>query len=152
MIKNIFSQEISQEVIDRIENLSPKSTPKWGKMSVDQMLAHCNVSYNYTYHSENFNPPSSIKRMMLRLFVKPMVVSDKPYPKNGRTASEFRMVGQKNFEIEKSKLIDNIRKTQQLGAVYFEGLNNFSFGKLTSQEWNNMFYKHLDHHLCQFGV
>jgi hypothetical protein len=62
------------------------------------------------------------------------------------------MVGQKNFEIEKSKLIDNIRKTQQLGAVYFEGLNNFSFGKLTSQEWNNMFYKHLDHHLGQFGV
>ncbi|MCJ8164098.1 hypothetical protein MKJ04_04535 [Pontibacter sp. E15-1] len=27
-----------------------------------------------------------------------------------------------------------------------------SFGRLSSQEWNNMFYKHLDHHLSQFGV
>jgi len=25
-------------------------------------------------------------------------------------------------------------------------------GKLTAVEWSNMLYKHLDHHLRQFGV
>ncbi len=152
MIKNIFSQEISEEVIRRIEKLNPKSTPNWGTMSVDQMLAHCNVTYDYTYHSEKFTPPNAVKRMLLKAFVKPIVVSEKAYPKNGRTAAEFKMVGEKDFEREKSKLIENIRRTQQLGATHFEGLENFSFGKLSSSEWNNLFYKHLDHHLTQFGV
>jgi hypothetical protein len=152
MIKNIFSQEISEEVIGRIEKLSPTSTPKWGKMTVDQMLAHCNVTYNYTYHSEKFTPPNVLKRMLLKALVKPMVVGEKTYPKNGKTATEFKMVGKKDFEREKSYLIENIRKTQKLGTTHFDGLDNFSFGKLTINEWNNLFYKHLDHHLTQFGV
>jgi SRSO17 transposase len=45
-----------------------------------------------------------------------------------------------------------IIKTQELGATHFEGKESHSFGTLTSTEWNNMFYKHLDHHLGQFGV
>jgi hypothetical protein len=27
-----------------------------------------------------------------------------------------------------------------------------SFGALTKTEWSNMLYKHLDHHLTQFGA
>ena len=33
-----------------------------------------------------------------------------------------------------------------------DGKESFSFGKLKAQEWNNMFAKHLNHHLEQFGV
>jgi len=58
----------------------------------------------------------------------------------------------KNFDEEKKRLIGFIQKTQQLGAEAFDGKENFSFGKLTSEEWNNMFAKHLNHHLSQFGV
>ena len=47
-------------------------------------------------------------------------------------------------------LSGDITKTQQLGENYFEGKESNSFGKLTASEWNNMFYKHLDHHLSQF--
>ena len=47
---------------------------------------------------------------------------------------------------------DFIVKTQFLGASHFEGKESHSFGNLTSSEWNNMFYKHLNHHLEQFGV
>jgi len=42
--------------------------------------------------------------------------------------------------------------TQKFGSARFEGKESHSFGKLTSKEWNNMFYKHLNHHLTQFGV
>ena len=58
----------------------------------------------------------------------------------------------RNFDIEKKRLIDYINKTQQLGDDYFDGRESHSFGILTKQEWNNMFSKHLDHHLTQFGV
>ena len=45
-----------------------------------------------------------------------------------------------------------IPKIQQLLSDYFNGKESHSFGILTVTEWNNSFYKHLDHHLNQFGV
>ncbi|WP_306354160.1 hypothetical protein [Flavobacterium sp. '19STA2R22 D10 B1'] len=62
------------------------------------------------------------------------------------------MTGDKDFELEKNRLINYIQKSQQLGENYFDGKDSHSFGKLTKTEWNNMFYKHLNHHLSQFGV
>ncbi len=152
MIKNIFTPAVAEEIINRIENLTVSTQPIWGKMSVGQMLAHCNVTYQFTYKPELFDKPSSFKKFLLKSFVKRIVVSEKPYQKNGRTAPDFLMTSDKDFEKEKVILIENIRKTQQLGETFFEGKDNFSFGKMTSKEWNNMFYKHLDHHLNQFGV
>jgi hypothetical protein len=151
-MKNIFDKQFADAVILRIENLQITSQPLWGKMSVDQMLAHCNVTYAYTYQPEKFKKPNFLKRFLLKTFVKNMVVSEKPYAKNLMTAPEFKMAETKNFEKEKNLLIENILKTQQLGANYFNGKENFSFGKLTATEWNNLFYKHLHHHLTQFGV
>lgn len=152
MIKNIFSQEVSNDLINRINQINPTQQPLWGKMSADQMLAHCNVPYAYTFEPEKFSKPNFLKRFLLKILVKKFVTGDKPYPRNSRTAPEFVMVGSKDFEVEKAKLIANIQKCQQLGESYFEGKENLSFGKMTAKEWNTLFYKHLDHHLTQFGV
>jgi hypothetical protein len=120
-------------------------------MSVDQMLAHCNVTYEMAF--ENIHPkPGAFKTFLLKLFVKNMVVNEVPYKPNGRTAPEFVISGGKDFEKEKTRLVSYIQKAQNLGASHFEGKESNSFGKLSSAEWNNMFYKHLDHHLKQFGV
>lgn len=151
MIKNIFDPLISEEVIKRIEQLAPTSKALWGKMSVDQMLAHCNVTYELTFNPEQFPQPGLFKKFLLKTFVKKMVTSAQAYPKNGRTAKEFLIVDRKNFEHEKNRLIDYILKTQKLGTTHFEGKENISFGKMTATEWNALFYKHLDHHLSQFG-
>ncbi len=152
MIKNIFDKQVSEEIISRINRLTPTTRPQWGKMNVGQMLAHCNVTYRYTFEPEQFKRPNAFKKFLLRTFIKKIVTSEKPYQRNGRTAPEFIMTESKNFETEKNKLIDNIRKAQQLGEGFFEGKENFSFGPMTAKEWNTMFYKHLNHHLTQFAV
>lgn len=151
-MKNIFDQLVTDELINRIQQLTPVTKPKWGKMSADQMLAHCNVAYIYTFTPERFKKPSAFKKFLLKTFVKNAVASEKPYPKNSHTAPEFLMTGVKDFEKEKAELIANIQKNQKLGIHHFEGLENFSFGKMTANEWNNLFYKHFDYHLTQFGV
>lgn len=115
------------------------------------MLAHCCVTYEFIY--ENKHPvPGTFKKILLKLFVKNTVVSDKPYKRNNPTAPEFLIRDNKNFETEKKRLIDFIERTYMLGAAHFENKESRSFGKLSLNEWNNMFYKHLDHHLGQFGV
>lgn len=151
-MKNIFLEETANEIVGRIDQLRPLARPEWGKMSADQMLAHLNVAYSFTYEPEQFKRPGALKRFLLRTFVKKFVTSEKPYPKNSRTAPEFVITGQRDFEKEKAKLIDYILKTQKLGFSHFEGKENFSFGKMTGKEWNNLFYKHIDHHLRQFNV
>ncbi len=152
MMKNIFDAQVADEVIQRINRLKPIDRPQWGKMSVDQMLAHCNVSYAFMYEPEKFKKPGVFRKFLMKTFIKQFVVSEKPYPKNSRTAPAFIITDQRDFEKEKNKLIENIQRTQQLGFEYFDGRDSFSFGKMTGNEWNNMFYKHLEHHLTQFSV
>ena len=150
-LPNIFSKEVSEGVIDRINQLSPNSQPLWGKMNVAQMFAHCCVAYEMVY-TDKHPKPSFFMGFILKNFVKRMVVSPKPYPKSSKTAPAFLVSDEKNFEAEKKRLIDYIRETEVLGSYIFDGKKSLSFGHLSANEWNNMFYKHIDHHLKQFGV
>lgn len=150
-MKNIFSKKVTEEVIARIEMLTNTSQPNWGKMSVGKMLAHCCVTYEMAF-TEKHAKPNGFTKLMLKLFVKKIVVSEKAYAKNGRTAPQFIISDEREFETEKKRLIYFINKTQELGESAFDGKESHSFGPLKSNEWNNMFYKHLNHHLTQFGV
>jgi hypothetical protein len=150
-MKNIFDLQVTNEIINRINNLSPTTEHLWGKMTVSQMLAHCSVTYEFVF--ENIHPkPNPVMKIILKLFVKNSVVNETPYKKNLPTALAFLIKDDKNFENEKMRLINYIKRSQELGESYFAGKESLSFGKLTINEWNNMFYKHLDHHLSQFGV
>lgn len=150
-LPNIFAKEVAEGVIDRINQLTANSQPLWGKMNVAQMFAHCCVAYEMVY-TDKHPKPGFLMGFILKNFVKRLVVSAKPYPKNNKTAPAFLITKEKDFEVEKQRLIDYIRKTEVLGSYIFDGKMSHSFGPLSANEWNNMFYKHLDHHLKQFGV
>ncbi|HIE46044.1 MAG TPA: DUF1569 domain-containing protein [Flavobacteriaceae bacterium] len=151
-MKNIFDKEIAREVIERINTLNSNTKASWGKMNVSQMLAHLNVQYEIVYENDKFPKPNFIVDFILKTFVKKKVVSSKPFPKNGKTAPYFVISSQKDFDKEKERLIKYISITQANGIDILLPRKTKSFGKLTAQEWNNLFYKHLDHHLTQFGV
>jgi len=148
---NIFDKSDLDKALQRIESLTPETKGQWGKMTVSQMLAHCNVAYDMAY-TDQYPKATGIKKFLLKLFVKPAVVGPKPYPKNGRTAPEFLITEARDFNAEKDKLVNYLKKTKELGAFHFENKESNSFGALTSQEWSVLFGKHLDHHLTQFGV
>lgn len=150
-MKNVFDPLVCSQLIGRIENLSPESNPVWGKMNAAQMLAHCCVTYEFIFENKH-RKPNRFKKLLLKTFVKKYVVSSIPYKVNSRTAPEFIIADEKDFQNEKERLINFIKKVQELGPSYFENRESFSFGKLTIRQWNNMFYKHLDHHLHQFSV
>ncbi|MFT6827317.1 MAG: hypothetical protein ACJAZV_000599 [Roseivirga sp.] len=151
MMKNIFLASNTEELIQRINKLSSDTKPQWGKMNAGQMLAHCNVTYEMAY--EDKHPKAKgIMKFILKTFIKVMVVGEKPYNKNLRTAPAFLMTTEKDFQAEKVRLIGYLQKTVDLGEKHFDQKESLSFGKLSITEWNNMFYKHLDHHLTQFGV
>ena len=148
---NVFQPEETERLITRIEQLTPATQPQWGKMNVAQMLAHCCVPYELAL-TDQHPKPSPLKRWLMRNFVKGMVVSEKPFPKNSPTAKEFLVPEQQDFEQQKERLIGFLRQVQTLGKQTFEGRDYPNFGRLTASEWSNLMYKHLNHHLEQFGV
>ncbi len=150
-LPNIFSQATVTDITNRINALQSTTTPQWGKMNVGQMLAHCNVTYEMAF--ENIHPkPNFLFVFILKKFVKSTVVNEVPYKKSSGTAPAFIQKTNKDFDAEKARLIAYLNKTVSLGEQYFDGKESLSFGKLSITEWNNMFYKHVDHHLGQFGV
>ena len=151
-MKSVFDQQDVEELKLRIERLDASLSPSWGKMNASQMLAHCNVVYEMTYDTANFKKPNGLKKWFLKTFLKPFVIGDKPYKRNSPTSPEFKVANDKDFGDEKKRLLDYLEQTLSLGKSYFDNKENFSFGAMKSNEWDRLFYKHLDHHLTQFGV
>jgi len=151
-MKNIFNKSVSLELIERINKLTPNTKAVWGKMNVSQMLAHLNIQYEFIYENEKFKKPNPILRFILKTFLKNKVVGETPFKKNGKTSPVFIITSDKDFNTEKERLINYISTTQKNGVEVLLPHNTKSFGKLTAKEWSNMLYKHLDHHLVQFGV
>lgn len=151
MIQDLFQPEGLTVAKARIAALTPDTQPAWGKMTVAQMLAHCNVAYEIEY-TDKHPRPDAVMRLIIRLFAKDQVVGPKPYPRNGRTAPIFIISDERDFAVEQQRLVEHLDKTHELGAAHFDGKENAGFGKLSLKQWNTLFSKHLDHHLGQFGV
>ncbi|MEO6524932.1 MAG: DUF1569 domain-containing protein [Mucilaginibacter sp.] len=148
---SVFNPTDVSALTDRVNKLSPSSTPLWGTMAVGQMLAHCNVSYEMVY-TDKHPKPNVFMKFILKKLVKNKVVTELPYKQSSQTAPAFIIKDDKDFAAEKARLIDHINQTLELGETHFDGKESHSFGPLSTTEWNNMFSKHLDHHLRQFGV
>lgn len=151
-MQNIFDAKDVQQYIERINLLTPETKQKWGKMNAEQVLAHLNVAYSMVFEPEKHKKPSFIAKFLLSNFVKPKLTNELPYKQNLPTSPAFIISDERNFEEEKKKLIGNIQRVQQLGRIAFEGKEHLNFGKINAQGWNNMFAKHLNHHLEQFGI
>jgi hypothetical protein len=148
---DIFDEAVTAALVTRVRALTPASQPRWGRMNVAQMLAHCSVAYDMVYDPAAPRP-GLIVRWVLRTFVKPKLLEDKPFPKNAPTSGPFKVSPQQDFEVERDRLIAYLERTQAEGGAAFDGRENASFGPLSRAEWSQLFYKHLNHHLKQFGV
>lgn len=146
-VKDLFDPVVKQEIITRIHSLRHDSQRKWGKMVVAQMLAHCQAPLGVPLGKHPLKG-----NVLFRLFaplIKKQLYNDKPYRRSLPTDKTFKIDGQREFEKEKQQLIDLVNCFSE------ETITNEThplFGKMTLQQWSNSNWKHLDHHLQQFGV
>lgn len=105
-MKNIFNQLHLEEILNRIDKLSPISKPQWGKMDVSQMLAHCS-SFQDIAMGLSF-PARGWLGILIGNFVKPIFYNDKPLAQNMSTIPDILIVDEKEFETEKEILKQKI--------------------------------------------
>lgn len=148
-MKNLFNQNDTAEILNRLDNLKPTSQKLWGEMEVAQMLAHCSKALEMATGEKNL-PRVFIGRILGGFFIK-QFSNEKPFNKNGPTDKTFKITDQRNFEMEKQKVKDFIQKFHTGGESKCTTYAHPFFGKLTPTEWGIGMYKHFDHHLRQFG-
>ncbi len=149
---NLFNQNKREEIIARLNRLTPESKALWGKMSVGEMLCHC---LDGSKMALGAIPPTDKSNFFTRSLVKYLVVYVVPIPKGAPAPPEINphKNGTKptSFENERRLLIEDINNFADLQPQDFKGKHHI-FGNLTHNQWGRLGYKHLDHHLKQFGV
>jgi hypothetical protein len=148
-MKSIFNPDDNQVIIDRINNLTPNSTPLWGKMTVSQMLKHCQAPIDVAFGTLQLKP-NFIFQIMGKFFKNSII--KKEFKKNSPTVPNFIYKSEYNFKESQQDLIEKVRKFSTKGTSIIKNPKHPFFGKMTFEEWDILQYKHLDHHLNQFGV
>ena len=149
-MKNLFEQQTVNEVISRIDRLQPISQRQWGKMDAAQMMAHCSITLDIA--SGRLNLPRLLLGRLVAPFFKSIYTNEKPFRKNGPTGKELVVADQRDFAREREQLKVKLLEFHKGGEARCTRHPHPFFGSLTPQAWSRGMYKHLDHHLRQFGA
>jgi uncharacterized protein DUF1569 len=150
-MKDLYERETVDEIICRIDKLQPTAQRQWGKMDVAQMLAHLSASMDMASGRLNM-PRVSIGRLIGPLF-KSIYTNEKPFSHNAPTAKQLVFSNnQCDFLREQEQLRVKVRQFYEGGEAKCTRHPHPFFGSLTPQQWSRGTYKHLDHHLRQFGA
>jgi hypothetical protein len=151
-MKSLFDAAVANEVKTRLRRLEPQSERHWGKMTPAQMLAHCSVSMQWAV-GEVVPEKAALPIRMLGRLLKPMVLrNEEPLRKNSPTAKSLVISDERDLATERARLAGLIDKFSEAGAPGCTRHPHSFFGKMTPDQWAILMYKHLDHHLRQFGV
>jgi hypothetical protein len=150
-MKNLFEAARAGEVKQRITKLRPDSERLWGKMNPAQALEHCSRGMEMALGDKT--PPRVLVGRIMGWMVKPMALgNDEPMRRNSPTAKELVVQDERDLVTERARLCGLIDRFAAAGPKGCTRHPHAFFGRLTPEEWAILMYKHLDHHLRQFGV
>jgi uncharacterized protein DUF1569 len=151
LVKSLFQPSAAEEIERRIAALKPDSHRQWGTMTVAQMVAHCSAGLELA--SGDRRPPRALVGRLIGWAIKPLVLrDDEPMRRNSPTVEGLVVNDQRELGIERTRLLGLISQFVTAGANGCTTHPHSFFGPLTPDEWAILMYKHLDHHLRQFGV
>ena len=148
MISLIDSNQ-NATMVSRLKALEPDAKAVWGKMTAPQMLAHCRIPFAAAA-GDAVSKRGLIGILFGRLAKRKFIDSDAPFNRNSPTDPKFLVPGADDFDAERSSLIEAVLSFGTHGPRTTNP--HPFFGKLERDDWDRLMWKHLDHHLRQFGA
>ena len=150
-MKTIFDPETHGELLDRLGKLTPDAERQWGKMSPSQMMEHTARVLEMATSEEQPLKQVFLGKAIAWIF-KNKFLGEQPFGKNAPTGPDYVIQDQPDFEATRERLKHLIAKFHDRGADGLDGNVHPFFGRLTGKQWGETQYKHVDHHLRQFGL
>jgi Protein of unknown function (DUF1569) len=150
-MKNLFEAATVEEVKERMAQLRLDSERLWGRMKAAQAVAHCSAGLELA--TGDRIPPRLLLGRIIGRMVKPMALgNDEPMRRNSPTVKGLVVQDERDLGTERERLCGLIDRFAAAGPEGCTTHPHSFFGRLTPEEWATLMYKHLDHHLRQFGV
>ncbi len=147
-MKTLWDNGTRKELKERLGRLQYDARPRWGKMNAPLMVAH--LCYSFKMAMGELEVKS--KKLPLRYSpLKEFVIYVLPFPKGAPTAPELLPEDTGDWA---EGLADLRSRLEALAARDPKGKwpEHPAFGKLSHKQWGVLGYRHVDHHLKQFGV
>lgn len=151
-MKNWLNPNDRAALIGRLNTLTPNHTGKWGTLTAPQVLCHLAEPIRVALGDRKID---RIKSPFGAPGLATLVVWVLPWPKSAPTSPAFEpgkgMTAPTEFQKDKETLLALL---QRIVDVSSDGELSPSpvFGNLSKRAWGRLIWRHIDHHLRQFGV
>ena len=150
-MKNLFEPTTKEQILSRIDKLTPNAMARWGKMNVNQGMRHMAMAFDIA--TGKLDPTPAAVPPMPKWLLKFFLLNAKPPKERAETFKEMNTVANginpTDFEAERNNLKKAIEMFSTATSLIPE---NKLAGKFSKDNWGKLNYNHTDHHLRQFGV
>ena len=134
-------------LVERLGRVRPDARAGWGSLDASRMLCHLSDSMDAGLGVLEVMPggPAVLRHFPMKhlaLYVIPM-------PKGAKAPLELLSTAPGDFEADRRGVLERMERVAARPTGM--GPRHFLFGPLTNDEWNALNWKHIDHHLRQFG-
>jgi hypothetical protein len=145
---SIFNDVDRTALSARLHRLAPDMVPRWGRMRCAQMLAHVTDGVRMALGDLAVRP----RRGPLRFApLRHAIIYWLPFPKDAPTAPELLTRCAEDCASEVAALEALLtRMAARAGTGSWP--EHPAFGRLSERDWGVVVYRHIDHHLRQFGT
>lgn len=151
-MKNLINHKDCAEILVRLEKLQVGNKAKWGKLRTQEVLAHLTDPIRCVLGEKECEP---LNNPVLKGPVGKMMLRYLPWPKGAPTSKSFLpgtgLSDPGQFENDKQQLVLTIQRFVST-PEHFQFKANPVFGLLSKKDIGRLYWRHLDHHLKQFGV
>ena len=148
MAGTLWNAADRESILGRFERLSPDARPKWGKLDAPRMVTHVTDAVRASIGELALRPKSGPLRYWP---VNVLVMFYMPWPEGAPTAPELLDRQPVDWASELGMLRATVDRFTARD-VNGQWTPHVAFGRLTGSQWGRLMYRHLDHHLGQFGV
>lgn len=150
-MKNLFEAGRAAEIKERVAKVRADSARQWGKMNATQALEHCARGLEMATGDKKL--PRKFVGRILGPVIKPLALgNDEPMRRNSPTAEGLVVREEGDIGAARARLNGLIDRFVAAGPKGCTTHPHVFFGPLTPEQWATLMYKHLDHHLRQFGA
>lgn len=152
-MKTLARQDDKAEILRRLRDVRPESVCCWGRMSAHRMVCHLADSFRIATGEKTVSPATSpLRRTILKWIALYLPV---PWPAGIPTSPEIDQLrggtSPGDFAADVAQVEALVeRVTTQADSIPWQP--HPLFGRMSEAAWLRWGYRHMDHHLRQFGA
>ena len=148
MADSIFDPAARAALLARVDGLDATAPARWGKFTAPRMLSHLISAVRMALGEEPCKDrPSFLSNRLVRY----LVIHVLPFPRGAPTAREMLARAPESWAADVAAVKGLIERAAANGPGG-TWARHPAFGDLSGHDWGVLIYKHVQHHLTQFGA